>query len=102
MATPPAVVAVIDPLVAPEGTVAFREVDEITVKEAALPLNFTELTPVKLVPVIVTLAPAEPLVGEKSVIVGATPKLLALVNVVVAVVTVMRPVVAPTGTVAVI
>ena len=69
-----------------------------------VPLNFTAVAPVKAVPVIVTLAPTAPLVGEKLVIEGAgiTVKLLALVAVPPAVVTLMVPVVAPLGTVAVI
>ena len=55
-------------------------------------------------PVIVTLAPIAPLLGEKLVMdgVGITVKLLALVAVPPAVVALMVPVVAPAGTVAVI
>jgi hypothetical protein len=54
--------------------------------------------------VIVTLAPMGPLVGEKLVIEGGgiTVKLLALVAVPPAVVTLIVPDVAPLGTVAVI
>ena len=77
----------------------------MTVKLVALvPLNLTEVAPVKFVPVITTLVPTGPLVGEKLVIVGdpITVKLLALVAVPPGVVTAITPVVAPEGTVAVI
>jgi hypothetical protein len=61
---------------------------------------------VKLVPVIVTEVPSGPLVGIKLVIVGApapvTVKVPALVAVPPEVVTLIVPVVAPEGTVAVI
>ena len=69
---------------------------------ALTPLNATAVAPVKFVPVIVTLVPTGPLVGAKLVIVGAgtTVKLLALVAVPPAVVTLTGPVVAPAGTVA--
>jgi hypothetical protein len=66
-------------------------------------LNATAVTPVKFVPLIVTLVPAGPLAGVKLVIVGAlalTVKLLALVAVPPDVVTLSGPVVAPAGTVA--
>jgi hypothetical protein len=78
-------------------------VADVTEKLAALaPLNLTAVAPVKFVPLIVTLAPASPLVGEKPVIVGGsrTVKLVALVAVPPAVVTLSGPVVAPPGTVA--
>jgi hypothetical protein len=102
---PPAVVTLIVPVVAPLGTVAVIWVEELTVKEVALvPLNFTAVAPVKPVPVIVTLAPIPPLVGEKLVTVGTgtTVKLELLVPVPPAVVTLIVPVIAPLGTVAVI
>src|SRR5439155_971037 len=74
---------------------------EVTVKLAAFtPLNFTAVAPVKFVPLIVTTVPAGPLAGVKLAIVGATAKLLALVAVPAAVVTLSGPVVAPVGTVA--
>jgi hypothetical protein len=59
---------------------------------------------VKAVPVTVTLVPTGPLAGVKDEIVGAgmTVKLEALVAVPPGVVTLMGPVVAPAGTVAVI
>ena len=74
----------------------------MTVKLALVPLNRTTLAPVKLVPLIVTGVFTAPLAGEKLVIVGGltTVKLLALVAVPAAVVTLMGPLVAPLGTVA--
>ena len=72
-------------------------------KLAPTPLNVTAVAPLKFVPVIVTLVPAGPLVGVKLVIVGGlavTVKVLALVAVPPAVVTLTGPVVAPVGTVA--
>ena len=71
-------------------------------KLALTPLKATAVAPVKFVPLIVTLVPTGPLVGVKLVTVGAgtTVKLLALVAVPPAVVTLTGPVVAPAGTVA--
>ena len=39
-------------------------------KLALVPLNSTAVTPVKLVPLIVTLAPTRPLLGVKLAMVG--------------------------------
>src|SRR2546430_17702936 len=58
------------PVVAPAGTVARIAVAEVTVKVALTPLNVTEVAPLKFVPLIVTLVPTGPLVGEKLAIVG--------------------------------
>ena len=71
---------------------------------ALVPLNWTGVAAVRLVPVITTLVPTGPLIGEKLVIVGAemTVKMPALVAVPPGVVTTIGPVVAPEGTVAVI
>ena len=71
-------------------------------KLALSPLNVTAVAPVKAAPPIVTLVAAGPLVGVKSVIVGAgmTVKLVALVAVPPGVVTLSGPVVAAAGTVA--
>lgn len=105
VAVPFAVVTVILPVEAPAGTVALILVDEVTVKVAETPLNFTDEAPVKPVPLIVTVVPTGPLFGENDEIVGGvgvTVKLLALVAVPPGVVTVMAPVEAPEGTVAVI
>src|SRR5206468_3186880 len=67
-----------------------------------MPFNCTDVAPVKLAPVTVTSVPGAPLVGEKLLMRGATVKALALVAVPPPVVTLMGPVVAPVGTVAVI
>jgi len=77
-------------------------VGEFTVKAALTPLKITAVAPVKFVPLMVTLVPSGPAVGEKLVIVGAltTVKLFALVAVPPGVVTLTGPVVAPAGTVA--
>jgi hypothetical protein len=72
------------------------------VKLAALALNATAEAPVRLAPLIVTMVPTGPLDGAKLVIAGGgmTVKLVALVAVPPAVVTLTGPVVAPAGTVA--
>jgi hypothetical protein len=71
VAVPPEVVTVIKPLVAPDGTVAVICVSESTVNKADVPLNVTEVAPVKAVPVIVTDVPTSPIVGVNNEIVGA-------------------------------
>src|SRR5437867_234904 len=104
VAVPPAVVTLILPDTAPAGTVAVILVAELTEKVvAATPPNFTEVAPVKAVPLMVTTVPTGPLVGVNEVIVGAvvTVKSEALVAVPPGVVTVIFPVTAPLGTVAV-
>src|SRR5438034_7382296 len=102
---PPAVVTLILPDTAPAGTVAVILVAELTEKVvAATPPNFTEVAPVKAVPLMVTTVPTGPLVGVNEEIVGAaavTVKSDALVAVPPGVVTVIFPVTAPLGTVAV-
>jgi len=104
VAVPPGVVTAMAPVVALAGTVVVIREGEMTVKAAAMPLNLTELTPVKFDPVITTLAPAAPLVGETPVIAGAcvTVKSAALVAVPADVATAMRPLLAPAGTAVVI
>ena len=64
------------PLNASFGTVAVICVGETTVKVAFAvePVNPTELTEVRLVPVIVTSAPGEAVVGVKELIVGGAAK----------------------------
>src|SRR5207253_4776508 len=102
---PAAFVTVIFPLVAPVGTVALICVSEFTVNVvAAVLLKLTPVAPVKPVPVSVTLVPVGPLGGANEVISGAefTRKLVALVPVPAAFVTVIFPLVAPVGTVALI
>ncbi len=76
----------------------------LTVKVALVRLNRTEVAPVNPVPRMVTLTPTWPLMGLKLVITGTgtTVKLPTLVAVPPAVVTEIVPIVAPTGTVAVI
>ena len=108
VAVPPPVVTLILPVVAPVGTVAVICVAEFTVNVVAVvALNLTLLAPEKFVPVMVTDAPTEPLPGVNEVIVGAgggapTVKSAGLVAVPPPVVTLIFPVVAPVGTVAVI
>lgn len=103
VAVPPGVVTVMDPLAPPTGTVAVIWVALFTVKAAALvPLNETAVAPVRLVPVMVSADPTNPEVGLKLLMVGtegSTVKEATLVAVPPAVVTVIEPVVAPTGTV---
>ena len=97
--TPPGVVTLIGPLVAPAGTVTVICVLEFTVKVVAFtPLKLTALAPVKPLPVSVTVFPANPYSGLNP----NTVKFAALVAVPPEVVIVMGPVVAPAGTVAVI
>lgn len=90
------------PVVAPAGTVAVIWVAEFTTKVDATPLNVTAVAPVKVVPVMTTLVPGKPLAGENEVTPGAVVKSVALVAVPAELLTVIRPVVAPAGTVAVI
>jgi len=106
VAVPLGVVTLMGPVVAPDGTVAVIFSDEFTVKLAPTPLNVTDVTPSKFVPLIVTAAPGNPEVGENEVIVGAavavTTKLVVLRAVPSGVVTEILPVWAMAGTVAVI
>ena len=61
-------------------------------------MNLTMVAPVNVVPVMTTVVPTGPLVGENADTYGATLKGVAAVAVPPAVVTVRGPVVAPTGT----
>jgi hypothetical protein len=71
VAVPEGVVTLMGPVVVPFATLAVIWVELTTVKEAAsVRLNTTSFAPVKLVPLIVTIVPGEPLVGENDVIVG--------------------------------
>jgi len=102
---PPGVVSEILPVVAVAGTTAVTDVAVFAENVAVTPLNLTEETPVRFVPVITTLVPALPLVGVNDVMVGAaaTVKTVALfAGPPPVVVTWSRLVVAPAGTVAVI
>jgi hypothetical protein len=76
---PPGVVTLILPVEAPTGTVTPICVAEISLKLALTPLNSTEVTPVKLVPVMATRVPTVPPVGEKVMIVGAVITVLTVV-----------------------
>src|SRR2546423_1385662 len=67
---PDGVVTVIVPLDAPTGTIATISVVEFRLKVALIPLKLTALGLIKLVPLIVTLVPGEPLLGENALIVG--------------------------------
>jgi hypothetical protein len=104
VAVTPDVVTEIGPVDAPEGTSTVNEVEAAPVTVAAVPLNSTMLLDgvvLKLVPVIVTVAPTAPLVGEKLVMVGgaSTSKLDALVTVTPLEVTLISPSEANAGTV---
>src|SRR5689334_9780228 len=91
------------PVVAPAGTVVAIVPESLTVNVAALPPNETAVTPVKVVPRIVTPVPTGPKVGAKEVIAGVIVKrVVVTIAPLPGVVTVMGPVVAPAGTVVVI
>ena len=102
VALPAGVVTPILPDVAPAGTVAVILMAEFTVNTADVPLKVTAVAPVKFAPLTTTLAPTLPLAGVNPVIRGATVKVAALVAVPPGVVTLIGPVVAVAGTVAVI
>jgi hypothetical protein len=90
------------PVVAPDGTVVAMLVALQLVGVAAVPLKVTVLVPCvapKLVPEIVTTAPADPLVGLALVILGAptTVKALPLLSIPPECTTTF-PVIAPDGT----
>ena len=106
VAVPFGVVTLIFPVDAPVGTVVVICVALATWNVADVPLNFTLVAPVKLVPVTVTAAPTTPLVGVKLEIEGAaaavTEKFVAEDAVPLGVVTLIFPVLAPVGTVALI
>jgi hypothetical protein len=105
VAVPPCVVTLIAPLVAPAGTVACIELADLTANAlAATPWNLTTVAPAKLLPEIVTDTPTGPLVGVNEVTFGGriTVKLALLVAVPAGVVTLILPLVAPTGTFVVI
>src|SRR6267378_2626382 len=104
LAVPAGLVTLIGPVAAPAGTVAVIAVSEFAVKLALVPLNRTAVAPVNFVPLSVTLVPTGPLLGVKLLIVGGlmTVKLPALLAVPAEVVTLIGPLEAPAGTVAVI
>src|SRR5204862_3180191 len=69
------------PLAALLGTVAVTVESFTAVNDAARPLNFTCVVPVKFAPLIVTTVPTGPLDGVKPVIVGAELGLIVVVSV---------------------
>jgi hypothetical protein len=69
-ASPPPVVILKTPLL-PDPTTIIMLVDDSVLKElTAVPPSVTDVTPDRLVPVTVTVAPTAALAGEKDVIVG--------------------------------
>ena len=98
---PPGVVTAIGPPVAPVGTVQVIWLYEVTVKTAGVPLKVTAVAPVKALPVIVTVVPVLPELGLKAETVGITPNVAGLDPLPAGVATLMVPVSAPEGTVAV-
>jgi hypothetical protein len=102
---PAGVVTLILPVTAPAGTVSVIWVGELRVKGLpSVPPKLTAVAPLKFVPVTVTTVPTGPLVGVKPVIVGAETrvKLPLLSPYPAGVVTLILPLTAPAGTVAVI
>jgi hypothetical protein len=103
---PPGVVTETGPDVAPIGTVAWISISEVTENGAGVPWNFTDEAPAYPRPVIVTEVPEGPLEGLKRATVGGgegvTTKSISVAPVPSASVTEIGPVVAPTGTIAVI
>jgi hypothetical protein len=105
VAFPAGVTTLNGPLVAPAGTVQVISPELTTVKTIFVPLSLTAVAPLKSEPVMVITVPTGPLVGLKEVMVGAstvTVKDAEEVAVPPAVVTLMVPVVAETGTTVVI
>jgi hypothetical protein len=105
IAVPAGFVTLIGPVVAPVGTVTVNWVAELMAYGAGVPLISTAVAPAKPDPVITTWVPTGPVVGVKDEIVGATAtptvNAVALVAVPPGVVTLIMPVEAPGGTVAV-
>jgi hypothetical protein len=105
VAVPPGVVTVIFPVLALWGTDAVICVAEATLKTALAPPKATAVAPVKFVPMIVTVVPGGPEVGENELIVGEgggggpTRNVPELVAVPVAFVTAIGPLEASFGTV---
>jgi hypothetical protein len=103
VALPSSVVTVMEPVLAPKGTVVVTVPELLTVNVAALPPNETDVAPVKFVPVIVTPVPTGPVAGAKEVRAGVTVKrVVVTIGPLAGVVILMGPVVAPAGTVVVI
>src|ERR1022692_159717 len=66
LSVPLGVVTATVPVVAPPGTVVVISEPDTTVNIAAVPLNFTPIVPVRLVPKMVTGCPTRPDVGFVS------------------------------------
>lgn len=102
VAEPPGVKTVIDPELAPEGTVVEMELPK-TVNCAATPLKLTLVVPERFWPLIVTEVPIGPLAGEKLERTGGgvaeTVKASVVVKLPPGVITVRGALAAPTGTV---
>ena len=103
---PSALVTLIGPEEAPEGTEAVSSEDEMMAKEAAgVLLKATLVVPEKLLPKMVTMVPSGPVVGEKEVMMGGavmvTSKSVSLSSKPSALVTLIGPEEAPEGTEAV-
>jgi hypothetical protein len=109
---PPGPVTLSVPLAPPAGAIATICVSDVTANDAAVPLKVTAVAPVKPEPLIVTVVPAVPLSGENELIEGGavegvwvalvTEKLVELFAVPAGVVTLIGPLDAPLGIVAVI
>lgn len=99
VAVPYVVVTLMRPLEAPTGTSAVICVAELTVMlVAGVPLKLTLDEPSNPLPKTNTVVPTGPLAGAKVMLAGVTVKFEALVIVPAAVVTEIKPVVAPAGT----
>lgn len=70
VAVPFGVVIAMVPEVAPDGTVNTIVLELVTLKTTVTPFNFTEVAPVKFVPLTVTVVPTGPLEGVNEVMVG--------------------------------
>src|SRR5581483_1068345 len=101
---PPAVTTVMGPAAAPGGTVAEMAVGDTTANGASTDPNETSMTSTKLAPESFTTSPTAPDAGANEVSSGArtTLKAVELVAVPAGVVTLIRPLMAPSGTTAVI
>src|SRR5579862_2673461 len=102
VAVPDFVLTVIRPVFAPLGTVAVISMSETTVNVAATELpKWTAVVWVRPVPLIVTKVPTAPLAGLNPLICGKTRNGILLLSEPWGAVTLIRPSVAPAGTVAV-
>ena len=98
---PPGVVTETVVAVARSGTVAVRCESSTGVNGSPTPPNLTDKAPVSDVPLTVSVSPTRPLVSDSDVIPGMRPKLAAVETGPSGPATVIGPLVAPAGTVAV-